>query len=157
MHEYTLNDVWNNMDRHKLFVLPCEFIELEETKLKFIAEKIPVLNIGKELAEYINQLDYLKYINIDSQGFITDLIYKHSTTRDNSLNKAIAIYNLGILLEPSIELNAAMLLKELSKIYSLIIIWENSIELPDRLNWPIGKKYSLDFSDIQLKKLHYEI
>ena len=32
--------------------------------------------------------------------------------------------------------------------------WEHLIEVSDRLNWPINKKYCLDFSDIHLKKIH---
>lgn len=154
MHEYTLDDVFNTIDRYKLFVLPCEFNQFEGTNLKLITEKIPVLNIGRELAEYINKLDDLKYVNMDSQRFINDSINRQSVTKNNTLNKAIAIYNIGILLEPTMQLNATTLLKDLSKTHSLIIIWEHLIEVSDRLNWPINKKYCLDFSDIHLKKIH---
>jgi hypothetical protein len=50
------------------------------------------------------------------------------------------------------------LFKEFSKSTSLIIIWDNQSENPDRLDWQTQKQnFFLDFSDIQLKKLQYAI
>ncbi len=75
-----------------------------------------------------------------------------------SLYDVIAIYNLGILMEPALELNAVQLFKEFSKSTSLIILWDNQSEIPDRLEWTTQKHYFfLDFSESQLKKLQYAI
>jgi hypothetical protein len=61
-------------------------------------------------------------------------------------------------MEPALELNAVQLFKEFSKSTSLIIIWDNQSENPDRLDWQTQKQnFFLDFSDIQLKKLQYAI
>jgi len=50
------------------------------------------------------------------------------------------------------------LFKEFSKSTSLIILWENQSELPDRLEWLTQKNnFFLDFSESQLKKLQYAI
>ena len=68
----------------------------------------------------------------------------------------IAIYNLGILMEPNLELNAAQLFKEFSKSTSLILLWDNKFDTPDRLEWSTQKNnFFLDFSESQLKKLEY--
>jgi len=73
-------------------------------------------------------------------------------------NDVVAICNLGILMEPALELNAVQLFKEFSKSAALIIIWDNQSEIPDRLDWLTQKQnFFLDFSDIQLKKLQYAI
>jgi hypothetical protein len=61
-------------------------------------------------------------------------------------------------MEPALELNAVQLFKEFSKSTSLIILWENQSELPDRLEWLTQKNnFFLDFSESQLKKLQYAI
>jgi len=127
--------------------------------ITFIQSKnINVLNIGKELAIYINSLEDYSYLNIDVYDYTKKLLDKYKSKSHGAGNDVIAVYNLGILLEPRLQLNVVQMLKEFSKSAALIIIWENETDTSDRLIWPTQKNYFfLDFSETQLKKLQYEI
>ena len=158
MSFYSIKDIASSTDRHKIYVLMCSPVELSDRIASIQSASIKVLNIGKELATFIDALADHKYLNIDAYDFIKKLLEKSKTKINDSGNDVIAIYNLGILLEPSLEMNATQLLKEFSKSTALIILWENQSDIPDRLNWLTQKqKFFLDFSDTQLKKLHYAI
>jgi hypothetical protein len=122
------------------------------------SQNITPINIGKELAFYIDTLEDYRYLKIDVYDFTKKLLDKHKGKINGLGNEIVAIYNLGILLEPALEMNAMQLLKEFSKSASIIIIWENQTESTDLLNWQTQKnKYFLDFSEIQLKKLQNAI
>ena len=158
MSTYPLKDISTTADRFKLFTLMCNPSEIAD-KIAFVkSQNINVINIGKELSTYIDSLEDFRYLNIDVYDFTKKLLDKHRSKINGAGNAVVAIYNLGILIEPALELNAVQLFKEFSKSTSLIIIWDNQSENPDRLDWPSQKqKFFLDFSDIQLKKLQYAI
>lgn len=158
MSNYPINDISISSDRHKLYVLLTNPEEVN-TSISFIhSQKIPCINIGKELALYIDSLEDFSYLNLDVYEHTKKLLENNKAKINNSGNDVIAIYNFGILLEPSLELNASKLLKEFAKLASLIIIWENKIEDDDVLKWPTqNDNYLLDFSDTPLKKLQYAI
>lgn len=158
MITYSIKDISTTADRFKLFTLMCNPSELPD-KIAFVkSQNIDVINIGKELATYINSLEDYRYLNIDIYDFTKKLLENNKAKIDGAGNDVISIYNLGILFEPALELNAVQLLKEFSKSAALIIIWENQTDLPDILNWPTQKQnFFLDFSDTKLKKLQYAI
>ncbi len=158
MSTYSIKDISSTADRFKLYTLMCNANELED-KIVFVkSQNINVINIGNEMATYIDGLDDFSYLNIDVYDYCKKLLNKYKTKVNGSGNDAVAIYNLGILLEPALELNALQLFKEFSKSTSLIIIWDNQTDIPDRLAWPSQKNnFFLDFSESQLKKLQYAI
>lgn len=149
-----LNLISISTERYKLFCfLPDNNID-ENLKL----EGINIINIGKELATYIDSLDDFSYLNIDVYDYTKKLLDKHKSKINSMGNDVIAIYNLGILMEPALELNAVQLFKEFSKSTSLIILWDNQSDIPDRLEWTTQKhNFFLDFSESKLKKLQYAI
>jgi hypothetical protein len=151
-------DIINSKDRHKLYVLISNPESISKT-VSYLSEcNIKSIDIGRELAIYINTLEDYKYLNIDTYDFTKKILENTKAKILGAGNDVIAIYNLGILLEPALEINAVQLLKEFSKSAALIIIWENQSELPDRLNWPTQKQnFFFDFSDITLKKLQHAI
>lgn len=158
MSTYPIKDISTTTERYKLYTLMCNSNELAD-KIAFVkSQNINIINIGKELATYIDDLADFRYLNIDVYDFVKKLLDKHRSKINGAGNDVVAIYNLGILMEPALELNAVQLFKEFSKSTSLIIIWDNQSENPDRLDWPTQKQnFFLDFSDIQLKKLQYAI
>jgi len=106
------------------------------------------------LAEYIDRLDDYSYLNIDVYDYCKKLLNDFKEKINSVGNDVVAIYNIGLLMEPILELNPVTLFKEFSKSTALIIIWENQYDIPDRLNWTTQKNnYALDFSDSPLKKL----
>jgi len=158
MSTYSIKDISTTADRFKLYTLMCNTNELAD-KIAFVkSQNINVINIGKELANYIDGLDDFRYLNIDVYDYTKKLLDKHKSKINGAGNDVVAIYNLGILMETALELNAVQLFKEFSKSTSLIIIWDNQSEVPDILDWPTQKNnFYLDFSDTQLKKLQYAI
>jgi hypothetical protein len=158
MNSYSIKDIAASSDRHKIYTLKSNSIDLPGRIASLQSENIAALNIGKELAAFISKLDNHKYLNIDAYDFIKKLLEEHKSKLNGTGNNIAAIYNLGILLEPKLEFNAVQLLKEFSKSASIIIIWEYQSDIPDRLTWPTQKqKFFLDFSDIHLKEMHYAI
>jgi hypothetical protein len=158
MSTYSFKDTSTSTDRHKLYVVMCKPEEISVSVSFIQTQNITPVNIGKELAGFLDELEDYSYLNIEVFDFTKKLLDNKKVKLTASGNNVIAIYNLGILLEPDLRLNAVNLLKDFSKSTSVIIIWENQSEQPDRLNWATQKhNYHLDFSDTQLKKLQYAI
>ena len=158
MSTYLINDISTTADRFRIYTLMCNQNELLD-KIDFVkSQNINVINVGKELATYIDGLEDFSYLNIDVYDYTKKLLDKHKSKINDMGNDVIAIYNLGILMEPAIELNAVQLFKEFSKSTSLILLWDNKFDTPDRLEWSTQKNnFFLDFSESQLKKLEYAI
>ena len=154
MSNYSFNHILTSTDRYKIYTLLCNPSELKD-KIELVkAQNIPVINLGKELAEYIDRLDDYSYLNIDVYDYCKKLLNDFKAKINGVGNDVVAIYNIGLLMEPILELNPVTLFKEFSKSTALIIIWENQYDIPDRLNWTTQKNnYALDFSDSPLKKL----
>jgi len=153
-----LEIVVNTCERYKIFCLIFGDQNVIDLVVYLETECVKSINIGKELATYIDGLDDFSYLNIDVYDYTKKLLDKHKTKINNMGNDVIAIYNLGILMEPALELNAVQLFKEFSKSTSLIILWDNQSDIPDRLEWLTQKhNFFLDFSESQLKKLQYAI
>lgn len=158
MSLYSIHYIINSSDRHKLYTLMCGPEGLSESISWVNSNKIQTIDVGKELALYINHLEDYRYLNIDVFDYTLKLFNKQKAKINNTGNDVIAVYNLGILLEPTLELNAAQLLKEFSKTAIVIIIWENQTDLPDRLHWPTQQNnIFLDFTETPLKRLQHAI
>lgn len=160
MSTYSIEDTSSTSDRFKLYALVYNFNELPDKIAYLKSQNINIINIGKELANYIDGLDDFSYLNIDVYDYTKKLLDKHKSKINSTStgNDVIAIYNLGILMEPALELNAVQLFKEFSKSTSLIILWDNLSDVPDKLEWQTQKNnYYLDFSESQLKKLQNAI
>jgi hypothetical protein len=158
MSTYSIEDISSTSDRFKLYTLVYNAIELPDKIAYLKSQNINVINIGKEIATYIDGLDDFSYLNIDVYDYTKKLLDKHKLKINEIENDVLAIYNLGVLMEPALELNAVKLLKEFSKSTSLIILWDSQSDILDRLEWPTQKNnFFLDFSESQLKKLQYAI
>lgn len=158
MSIYSIQDITQSTDRNKLYTILCNERGLGHCISWLSSKDIHTINIGKELAEFIDDLDDFSYLNIDAFDYAKKLLDKHKAKINETGNDVIAVYNLGILLEPALELNASHLLKEFSKTAALIIIWENQSDIPDRLHWSFQQNnFFLDFTETPLKKLQYAI
>lgn len=158
MSSFSITDVSNSNDRYKLFVLECLPKEFSEIIINLGDKNIPILNIGKELALYLDKLEDYRYLTIDAYDYIIKLLEKGKTKINQTGNEVIAIYNLGILFEPTLQINTSKLLKDFSKSTAVIIIWENIVTNLDLLTWETQKdQYNIDFSDTPLKRIQYAI
>lgn len=158
MKTYSIKDLIQSIDRYKLYTIMYGFDDLTDYISLLQAQNIQVLNVGKELSAFIDKLEDFSYLNIDVYDHFMKLLNSHKSRIDDTGNEVVAIYNLGILFEPRLELNASMLLKDFSKSTALIIIWENQSDIQGRLNGPTQQKsVFLDFLETQAKKLQHEI
>jgi hypothetical protein len=158
MSTYSIEDISLTSDRFKLYTLAYNANELLD-KIEYLkSQNINVINIGKEIATYIDGLNDYSYLNIEVFDYTKKLLDKHKSKINASGNDVIAVLNIGILLEPALELNTSQLFKEFSKSTSLIILWDNQSDIQDRLEWPTQKNnFFLDFSESQLKKMQHAI
>jgi hypothetical protein len=153
-----INQFTKSCERYKIFCLLIENQKIIDLVVNLETEGVKSINIGKELAIYIDNLKDFSYLNIDVYDYVKNILDKHKSKINDKGNDVIAIYNLGILMEPNLELNAVQLFKEFSKSTSLVILWDNQFDIPDRLVWSTQKNnFFLDFSESQLKKLEYAI
>lgn len=151
-------EISNTKDRYKLYIMECKKEEIDSCVSLLSSQKIPVINIGKNLATFISKLENHYYLNIDALEYVKHLLEVEKIKLDNSGNDVIAVYNLGILFESALTINVALVLKEISKLTTLIIIWENKINENNHLFWPTQENLIfLDFSETYLKKIKYEI
>ena len=158
MNLLEIKNISQTTDRYKIYTILCSQDNIDECINQLNSQKIKTVNIGKEVAAYIDNLDDYAYLNIDVFDFVKKLLDKSKEKINNTGNEVVAIYNLGILLEPALELNATQLLKDFSKSAALIIIWENQSDITDRLYWSTQhNNVFLDFTETPLKKLQYAI
>lgn len=158
MNLLEIKNISQTTDRYKIYTILCSQDNIDECINHLNSQKIKTVNIGKEVAAYIDNLDDYAYLNIDVFDFVKKLLDKSKEKINNTGNEVVAIYNLGILLEPALELNATQLLKDFSKSAALIIIWENQSDITDRLYWSTQhNNVFLDFTETPLKKLQYAI
>ncbi len=158
MGTHSIKEIATSNDRFKLYSLICYPKDLSGCIDFLKTEEISVLNIGKELAVYIDSLEDYSYLNIDVYDYVKKLLDKHKTKMNGNGNDVLAIYNLGILFEPFLELNPTQILREFSKSTAVIIVWEGQTENQDIFHWENKKdKYFLDFSETQIKRLDYAI
>lgn len=158
MRIYSTQDVLNCTDRYKLYYIDCRKDNIINCISWLETENIHSLNIGKEVATFIDSLDDFSYLNIDVFDYTKKLLDKHKAKINNTGNDVVAVYNIGILLEPALALSAAQMLKDFSKTASLLIIWEYQSEINDRLHWPVQQNnVFLDLTETQLKKINYAI
>jgi hypothetical protein len=155
---YNIEDVVQSSERHKLYYLVCPNSSIDMITQELEQTGIKSINVGKTLAFFIDNLEDSSYLNIDVFDYFKNILDEQKAKINNIGNEVVAVYNLGILLEPSIELKATQLLKNFSKAAALIIIWENQSDIPDRLHWLTQhNNIFLDFTETPLKKLQYAI
>ena len=158
MKTYTIQDLSTSSDRFKLFVLLCSPNSIFEYVDSLESRNINVVNIGEEVALFIENLDNYDYLQIETQEFLSNLLDNEKSAIQDAGNNVVAIYNLGILLEPYFEINAVQFFKDFSKSTCLVIIWEDGLEMPNKLYWPTQEQtYYFDFTDLDLKQLQYAI
>lgn len=145
--------------RFKLFWVDCQDKGIDPFLAEAEAMGIPTLNIGKEIALFLKNNEGSKFLSLETEEELKRLINQNSKVLKSG-NSVIAIYNLGILLEPTIKIDGARILKELSKDVSIIILWEALISEPAYFYWiKENDEYGFNFSDANINKitLQYEV
>lgn len=139
--------------RHNLVLVRCghdSHDSLKSTIDKLKSAGVNVINIGMELSEKLKMVKSAKFLTIEAQEYLHELIEKRARQVVPGKPKVTAIYNLGILLEPELSLNAANILKEISKNIAIVIIWDHNSS-DGILHWGIQQEqYHLNLSGIYI-------
>lgn len=145
--------------RHNLILLRCDPNDLNEAIEEFKAAGINVLNIGRELSEKLKTLENAKFLALEAHEYLHALLEEQARHVVPGKPRVVALYNLGILLEPVLKLNAAKLLKEISKNVIVVILWDH-LSSEGLLHWGIKQEqYHLNLSDIYIAEgsAEYEV
>lgn len=158
MNDAIIKQIHESNDRFNLFLLDCSNGNLKDHKLFLLSEEINIVNIGMSVAEYVGILEDYSYLSIDVFDYVKKLLDANKSIMSSFERCAVAIHNIGILMEPRLGLRPAQLLKEFSKSTALIILWEHELVYPDRLHWPTQQNnIFLDFSDAPIKILNHAV
>lgn len=158
MIEQLLQSIVLEKSGNSLLVIECDRNKIRDCLAEFSNFGIDVLNLGYEVAVFLEELLDYSYLSIEAYDFTKKLLNKNIQKAINSDKDALVIYNLGILFEPALEIKVSLLLKEYLKTASIILIWETSSESVDNTNW-LNQQNNIffEFAESQIKKLQYAI
>jgi hypothetical protein len=109
---------------------------------------IPVVNIGKSLAGSLQSKIGSKHIDIEAQEALNNIITRDAINLPGLNYKTVCLHNIGMLFEPQLEIDESQFIRDLSKSYFVIILWENEIDSDGKLCWKNDKnKYQLNITD----------
>jgi hypothetical protein len=152
MEKATINEVLTSVDRYKLFVLRISSKDLGSSLASFQAKGLPTVNIGLELSKFLKELGANNYLHFEAYDYVKKVLDMEKQRVTTNGNEVVVIYNLGILQETFLQLNAVQLFKDFSKAAALILIWEYTISDRNVLTWPSQHDhFNFDFSDFQIK------
>ena len=111
----------------------------------------PVLDIGKDVAEFISKRDIGKHIGMDVEDYLKATI--RSNAKEDAGSNGIALQNIGILLEPELSLNVEQILLGLSQEMVIILLWPYVTESSRRFRWSADAKVALEFPEQTIHRL----
>lgn len=120
----------------------------------FRKNKIPVLNIGKKVSFFINSNLKSNHLALEVENYLNDLFPQKAKFIEIFGINTLVIHNLGILFEPSLELNPTFFIKEQSKNIFIILLWEDYFQKPGYFFWDSNyQDIGFDFSDINIQNM----
>lgn len=149
----------NDRGRHNLILVRCDTASLHDAFGKLKGAGINVINIGRALSEKLKTLEAAKFLTLEVQEYLHELIEKQARQVVPDKPKVVALYNLGILLEPALNLKASTMLKEISKNVIIVILWDQ-LSSEGLLHWGTQQEqYHLNLTDIYLAEgsAEYEV
>jgi hypothetical protein len=142
--------------RHKMAWVDTREKDIAQVQAFLAKKNYPVLNVGTFIAGELSSYQASEFPNLDIAQILTDKIRQEARVLEDWNQPIICLSNLGILLEPHLGLQAAHLLKDISKNIFLIILWEYFCDDPGIFHWGNQKQtFYLDFSGIGIKKIPF--
>lgn len=124
---------FSGLQRHRLFWIRSQYLQSLELSSNF-----PRLDIGKLVAEELSRNPPGKYVSFDVDDFIKSLLRRKLDAQDES-SRGLILENLGILLEPDLQLNPVKLFLELSLNAIVVLVWDHAIIDGIRFVWDESK------------------
>ena len=126
--------------RYKIYILQSLYDNFNSSKIFLTSFDIKIINVGKELSEKISSVGANRHLDILVSEFIPKLIEQNARQIPAFNHKIVALENMGILLEPALDLNAEKLLAEISKNVHLLILWSEQLSGAGVLSWTNNKE-----------------
>lgn len=142
--------------RYKLFWVDCKAKSINICLQEAALHGIPCVNVGKELAQFLSQKGNSKFLSLETEEELKKIISQKSKLAKSG-NLSVSLYNLGILLEPNLKIDATKIIKELSKEISIIILWEGLTSEPAYFYWTEkNNEFGFNFSETNINKIIFQ-
>ena len=149
-----LFDNLSEITRYKIYILNNRNLDSIKTFLR--KSDVKIINLGREISAQLSLLKKDRHLDIVITDILKKLIEQNINQMPDSPHKIAVIENLGILLEPSFNLNVEKFLAEISKNTHLFILWFGQINQQGLVNWTTKKDlFNLDFTEYSPKIINY--
>ena len=115
--------------RNKLYWLKRQDLELQTETRHY-----PVVDIGKLVAEELTRNPPGRHVSLDIDDFLKAYLRKLLAVQEGP-SKGLILDNLGVLLEPDLDLNPVKLFLELSLDAVVVLVWDHAIIDGTRFVW----------------------
>ena len=126
-----------------------------ETFLK--QNDMPLLDVGKFIATELSKKNASPSAQSDISKILDKKIKEDCQILDGWNQPLICLYNLGLLLDPELNIQASNLLKDISKNTYLILLWDYFCDEPGFFHWGFQKQtFNLDLSNTGILKIPFK-
>jgi len=110
------------------------------------------LDIGKEIAQFIRSRERSKYLGLDVESYLKRRIRSASgVTKSGTI--ALAVDNIGILLEPELGLKPEKVLMDMSQELRIFLLWPYTVENSQLFYWDSkSKEVHLQFPELTIRR-----
>ncbi len=117
------------LSRNKLYWIKSQ--DLDDLELN---TRYPRLDIGKLVAEELTRNPPGRHVSLDIDEYLKASLRQCLAVQETPI-KGLILDNLGILLEPELELNPVKLFLELSVDAVVVLVWDHAIIDGTRFVW----------------------
>jgi len=143
------------IDRHRSYKL--YWIDFSESQKDLVLNRLDslglkILDIGFELASYLKEKSLNLAVN-NVPDYVNFLLDNHQNNDVQNNISFVIIKNIGFLLEPFLQIDAARLLKAYSKNTGVILLWDGNVRDNSILYWQNEPDYQINLSDTKINKI----
>ncbi len=143
------------IDRHRSYKL--YWIDFSESQKDLVLNRLDslglkILDIGFELASYLKEKSLNLALN-NVPDYMNFLLDNHQNNDVQNNISFVIIKNIGFLLEPFLQIDAARLLKAYSKNIGVILLWDGNVRDNSMLYWQNEPDYQINFSETKINKI----
>lgn len=110
------------------------WIKSRDIETLALENSYPRLDIGKLVADELTRNPPGRHVSLDIDDFLKTTLRQCLVTQESS-SRGLILQNLGILLEPDLELNPVKLFLELSVDAVVVLVWDHAIIDGTRFVW----------------------
>ena len=119
----------DTLQRHRLYWINSQYLENLRYRYAY-----PQIDIGKLIAQELTKNPPGKYVSLDVDDFLRSTLRRCLAAQETPF-RGLILDNLGILLEPDLDLNPVKLFLELSLDAVVVLVWDHAIIDGTRFVW----------------------